>query len=484
MAYSIEQLCALVDETRNLPKETEWVEFKVNNSKPETIGQNISALANSATLHSKEKAYLVFGIDDKTHAVVGTTFNPHKKKIGNEELENWLGVKLDPRINLVLYHFEYVPGTALALIEIDAAIGYPVSFEGEKYIRVGSYTKPMHAHRGKEKALWAKLENKVFEHGIAKDSLSISEILTLIDYAAGFRRLSIPLPASPQGIVDKLLDEAIIVKLRGQYAITNLGAMLLATNIGEFDGLKRKALRVIVYKGKDKRETVSEQKGVKGYAVGLDNVVKYVLDNIPSKEVLVNATLTRQYAYPPTAIREMIANALIHQDFTIGGAGPMIEIFENRMEISNPGAPLIDIARIIDHSPRSRNEALAGIMARMGLCEERGSGVDKMVIECEMNQLPAPEFKVEDDFTRATLFTHRTLRDMTKEDKMRATYYHAVIKYLTDGYMTNNTLRERFGISKENYPTASNIIRLTLDAGLIKTRDVETSTKYVPNWAA
>jgi ATP-dependent DNA helicase RecG len=242
-------------------------------------------------------------------------------------------------------------------------------------------------------------------------------------------------------------------------------------------------MRIIVYKGKNKLETEREQRGVKGYAVGIDNIIDHIRLITPSSEIMKGATLSQVSAYPHKAVREVVANALIHQDFSISGAGPMVEIFENRMEVSNPGAPLVEIERIIDHSPRSRNEKLAALMARMELCEERGSGVDKMVIECEMHQLPAPQFKEENDFMRATLFTHRSLRDMTKEDKIRATYYHSVISYISEGYMTNNSLRERFGIAKENYPTASNIIRLCTDAGFIKTRDAESVHKYVPFWA-
>jgi predicted HTH transcriptional regulator len=122
-------------------------------------------------------------------------------------------------------------------------------------------------------------------------------------------------------------------------------------------------------------------------------------------------------------------------------------------------------------------------MNRMGLCDERGSGVDRIVLTCELNQLPAPEFSAEEDFTRAKLFAHKGLRDLTKEDKIRAAYYHAVMKHLSGTYMTNNSLRERFGIAKANYPTASGIIKLALEAKVIKTRDEETTSKYVPYWA-
>jgi predicted HTH transcriptional regulator len=483
-AFTIDDRKILLDELAQQSKETEWVEFKVNNSNPEEIGCNISALSNSATLCEKEKGYLVYGVENESYKIVGTNFNPKTKKIGGEELENWLGVLLNPSINFNIHRFEYSPRIWVVIFEIDQAVGFPVSFKQRSYIRVGSYTKPLFEHRGKEKALWAKLEKKVFEKGIARAKLTEDQVLNLIDYPSIFKKLSLPLPSNKQRIVEKLVQEELITLARGKYSITNLGAILFANKLSEFSPLNRKAVRVIVYRGTDKLETLREIKGEKGYAVGIDGIVEFIKNVTPEKEVVEGATRRKITSYPEIAIRELVVNALIHQDFTISGAGPMIEIFDNRIEFSNPGAPLVDIQRIIDHSPRSRNEKLAGLMARMNICEERGSGADKVVISCELQQLPAPYFqKEENDFTRVTIFTHRTLRDMSREDRIRATYFHAVIKHLSKGYMTNQSLRQRFGIAKENYPTASVIIRMSLESHLIKTRDQDSATKYVPFWA-
>jgi len=105
--------------------------------------------------------------------------------------------------------------------------------------------------------------------------------------------------------------------------------------------------------------------------------------------------------YPEIAIRELVANALIHQDFTIRGTGPMIEIFSDRMEITNPGIPLIDTLRFIDEPPQSRNEALASFMRRVNICEEQGSGIDKIILQVKMFQLPAPDFIVTSKHTKS-----------------------------------------------------------------------------------
>lgn len=80
------ELEKLVRELAKLPNETEWVEFKLNNANPEEIGNDISALSNGAALHEKDRAYIVFGVDDKTHNIIGTKFKPRLAKKGNEEL--------------------------------------------------------------------------------------------------------------------------------------------------------------------------------------------------------------------------------------------------------------------------------------------------------------------------------------------------------------------------------------------------------------
>ena len=185
--------------------------------------------------------------------------------------------------------------------------------------------------------------------------------------------------------------------------------------------------------------------------------------------------------FPELAIRELVANALIHQDLGITGTGVMIEIYTDRMEITNPGKPMIDTNRFIDHSPESRNEALARFMRRINICEERGSGIDKVIHQAEAYQLPAPEFINGDNYTRVKLFATKTLRQMTKTDKVRATYQHCVLKYLSNEYMSNASLRLRFGIEDKNYPQASRIIKQAIEDGLIT--EHENTKTYIPYWA-
>jgi len=480
-----QELEILIKDLAALPKECEWVEFKVNNFNPQEIGEYISALSNSACYHKKDFAYLVFGIEDSTHRLVGTEFRPLSLKKGNQELENWLVTQLNPRIDVNIFETE-INELHYAIFKIQATRNTPVSFRGEYYIRVGSYKKRLDEHPEREREIWRVENTPVYENGIAQDNVSEEDILQLIDYPNFFELLNLPLPDNRKGIIERLEQEKLIVKTSRAYKIKNLGAILFAKDLNQFDSVSRKAIRVVFYKGNNRIHTIKEQSGIRGYAVGFEGLINYLDEQLPSNEIIDKALRKRVSLYPMLAIRELVANALIHQDFSIQGSSPMVEVFSNRIEITNPGKPLIDPLRFVDHNPESRNEILARFMRRVNICEERGSGIDKVVFECEYNQLPAPEIIVGDNYTRIILYAHKTLRQMDKQDKVRACYLHACLKYVSGEHMTNQSLRERFGIEEQNYPMASRIIADTIKSGLIKDYDTESKSrkyaKYVPYW--
>ena len=192
------------------------------------------------------------------------------------------------------------------------------------------------------------------------------------------------IPTNINDIAYYLIEEGIIVKQdNGLYAITNLGAILLAKNINNFPRISRKAVRIVQYSDTSRLNLKREDTSIKGYAVDIDRIINYIKALIPSDEIITDAVRNTYLAYPILAIREIIANALIHQDFSITGTGSTVEIFSNRIEITNPGLPLIDIKRIIDNPPKSRNEKLASLMRRFGLCEELGSGWDRIIVSVQ-----------------------------------------------------------------------------------------------------
>lgn len=480
------ELLSIISDIQASPKECEWVEIKKDNSNPQIIGEYISALSNGAAYMGQSKGYLVYGIDDNTHEIIGTHFKPKQEKIGNQEIENWIATQLSPRIDFVIYEDIEIKGKRVVLFIIDSAGNTPVKFRGTAYIRVGSYKKPLSEHPEMERKIWQNTHNNSFELKYAKKDLSGDEVLQLLDYPSVFKLLNIPLPETKTGIIEKLAEENLIHKRASCYDITNLGAILFATDLNKFSLLSRKAVRVIFYKGNDRIDAIKEQTGKFGYAIGFEGLVNYISERLPVNEEIGKTLRKETPIYPEKAIREFVANALIHQDFSIGGTSPMIEIFKNRMEISNPGKPLIDVLRFIDHTPISRNEMLASIMRRMNFCEERGSGVDRAIAQCELYQLPAPDITKDDICTKVTMFAPQSMRQMNKEDKVRACYQHCCLQYVAGEKMTNETLRGRLNIAASNYSIASRIISDTIAAGLIKLEDSSKSRKYaqyIPIWA-
>ena len=154
--------------------------------------------------------------------------------------------------------------------------------------------------------------------------------------------------------------------------------------------------------------------------------------------------------------------------------------------ISNPGKPSVPPDRFIDEY-KSRNERLAGLMRRLGVCEEKGSGVDKVIKAVEAYQLPAPDFRGSEQRTHVILFAQKSFQGMDRNDRVRACYQHCCLCYVMNQKMTNQSLRERFGLSKSKSATASKIITATIDAGHIKL-DAQTISstrynRYIPFWA-
>jgi len=481
-----EYLQGLLRELKDLPKETEWVEFKKNNDNPVEMGEYISALANSAALCEKANGYMVWGIDNNTHNIVGTTFRPRQVQKGNEELENWLLRLLTPKIQ---FHFYEVPVDykLVIILEITRASHSPVQFKGVEYIRVGSYQKKLKDFPEKERNLWRLFDKTPFEEQVSAEHVTSEEVVRLLDYSSYFDLLGLDLPDNRDAILERLTADKMINPCQaGGWNITNLGAVLFAKQLGDFNQLKRKSVRVIVYKANSRIETEREQEGFKGYASGYEGLVEFINNLLPTNEIIEKALRKTVPMYPELAVRELVANAIIHQDFSMTGTGPMVEIFEDRMEITNPGIPLVETKRFLDSPPISRNEALASFLRRIGMCEERGSGVDKVVFQTEFFQLPAPVFEVAGDHTRAILFAHKPFNKMDKNDRVRACYLHACLKYVKREFITNSSIRTRFGIKSRNSATASRIINDTVEAGMIRQDSPLGSrkyAKYVPFWA-
>lgn len=470
----------------SLPRETPWLEFKHNRVVEDEIGEYISALGNSAACEDKDKAYLIYGVHDTTHEIVGTSFNPYSHKIGNEELENWLHKLLSNNANFEFSMHE-IDGKNVVIFTIQKAVYRPLTFKKEAYIRSGSYKKHLRDVPVLENKLWSKLNLTAYEELSAVENLDLSSALTRLDYTAYFERTEIQQPLEPNNIAHYLIEDGILKPQdNGQYSITNLGALLFAKKLSEYPHISRKRLRIIQYNGNSRTASKNDITIENGYAASFDEVIRLIIGILPAKDEIVDGIRKNKPQYPEIIIRELLANALIHQDFTLKGVGPTVEIFDGWFEITNPGELLIDEMRIIDNPPKSRNEALAMLMRRCHICEEEGSGWDKIINAAEENLLPAPRFMTYPESTKVLVRGFVPLDKMSTDEKIWSCYLHACLKYSMNEMITNASLRERFGVSASSKASISRIIKTSIEKGLIKPFETNTAPrymKYIPFWA-
>lgn len=462
-----------IDQWRQSPSEHEHLEFK----EARTQFDNRRLYEYCVAIANEGGGHLLLGVSNALpRPVVGTQAFNDPVAMAAKVFE-MVGFRVDmeevqhPQGRVVVCHIPSRPrGSAYHL-------------EGKYLMRSGESLVPMSEDRLRA----------IFDEGrpdwlaeAARTDLIDAGIVELLDTQAYFDLLKLPYPATREGVIDRLTREHLIVDTGGALAITNLGALLFAKRLDEFGDLARKAPRVIVYDGKGKLKTKRDQTGTKGYAAAFNGLVQFIESQTPANEVIVQALRREVPMFPSIMIRETVANALIHQDLQQGGASVMIEVFDDRIEVSNPGKPRVQVERFIDEY-QSRNERLADVMRRLGVCEEKGSGIDKVVDAAEVYQLPAPEFLVDNVRTTCILHGQRSFTRMSREDRIRACYQHACLRYVLRETMSNQSLRKRFGLPDERAETVSRILRDTLDAELIKPEDSAGGSKkyarYVPFWA-
>lgn len=295
-----------------------------------------------------------------------------------------------------------------------------------------------------------------------------------------------PYPTQQKGVIDRLVDEKLVDEVAGSLSVGRICALLFAKRLNDFPEVARKAARVVVYAGTSKLQTKLDWIGSRGYAVGFQELVKFVMQQLPQNEVVRDALRREVHFLPEIVVRELVANALIHQNFITSGASVAIEIYDNRVEFTNPGEPIVPVERFID-GYQSRNERMADIMRRMRICEEKSSGIDRVVHAAEVSQLPPPDFRAAFNRTEVILCGPRPSEEMDRDERVRACYQHCVLRWVMRERMTNQTLRQRFHLPENKSATISQILNATVTDGLIKLDNAVGASKkyarYVPTWA-
>lgn len=381
-------------------------------------------------------------------------------------------------------------GVPLLLVHIPEQAVKPAHRRGktieESWVRSGGTTRK--ASRQEVGALMLNSATPRWEELRASSLLHLDEVLVRLDVATIAKLLERPLPSESTDLGQWLLVEGLAVADGRGFYITNFGAIAAARKLDDFGTLERKRIRVIRYRGTNKVDTIDELPGNKGYAVGFEGLIGYLKRALPHSEVIQQSLRTKVSVYPEIALRELVANALIHQDFTVSGAGPMIEIYDDRIEVTNPGTLLPGKRpdRLIGTTPESRNEQLAYSFRRYRICEERGTGFQKVVRAIELFGLPPLVFTLQENAFRVTLYEPRKFAEMSQTERIEACYQHAMLQYLSSGTLTNTSLRERFKLHEKHRNQITNLIGDAVAAGRIKRKDAGSGNKfaeYLPYWA-
>ncbi|NJN74427.1 MAG: MloB [Limnothrix sp. RL_2_0] len=461
----------------DVPTENEHLEFKEAKKQYDTT----KLLRYCVALANEGGGKFILGITDKRpRKIIGS------QAFMTPEALNKIKARIVEKLHIRVDTTELIhPDGRVLVFDIPSRpTGQPIDFEGTYLMRAGEDLVPMTPD--KLKCIFAEDQQDWFSH-VAKQNLTLEEIIHLLDTQIYFELRKLPYPTDWNALLERLQSDQLIIKASQGWNITNLGAILFAKNLETFSqALARKAPRFILYEGTNKLKTRNEITGRRGYAAGFNSLVRFVHDSAPQNQFIEEVVREEVKMFPKQALRELIANALIHQDFQSTGSSVMIEMYSDRVEISNPGLPPIRVERFIDEY-RSRNEQLADLMRRLRICEEKGSGIDKVIVASEVYQLPAPDFRVGQTRTTAILYAHQDFADMSQSDRVRACYQHCCLQYLSNNKMSNQTLRNRFRLNKSKVATVSIVIGNAKEEGFIKQDESESMStryaRYLPFWA-
>lgn len=385
------ELTVLVDRLCAEPRESEWLEFKANRCEPQTLGEYLSALANSACLLGKPRAYLVFGIEDGSHGLVGTTFDPAAESgKGSQLLPLWLSLGLHPNTGFEIHALDY-RGKRVVLFEIHPAYDRPVSFYGKAYVRDGSSKTELDKYPEKQRRIW---------HGRVDWSAMVCERATLADLdpaaiAKARREYQTKFPAKAADVGG--WDDATFLnkaKLTTQGAVTNAALLLLGRE--ETSTLLSPAVARISWILKNDR---NEEQDYEHFGPPLLLNVDRLLARIRNLTLrqLPSGTLfpVEMSQYDPWVIREALHNCIAHQDYGLRGRINVVETPAALM-LTNVGGflPGTVEAVIRQDAPLEiyRNPFLAEAMVNLNMIDTQGGGIKRMFLAQRRRFFPLPDY--------------------------------------------------------------------------------------------
>lgn len=390
-----DKLISLIDELCAQASETELLEFKSNYAEAEQLGKNLSALANSACIRMRPNAYLVYGVEDKTHEVIGTDFNPHVTKAkGNQDILPWLSSLLHPNFGFEVYIAKH-PNGNVVIFEIKPARGQPVKFQGKAYIRDGSSTTELAKYPEKERMIWTLPRDWSGE--ICEEATPAHLDPVALQHARReFEARNIHFSQELKNWDD--ISFLSKLKLMRENKLTNAAILLLGYS--EAEGLLNPAVARIswILRSENNEDLDYIHMGTPLILVG-DELLKYIRNltvRIMTDDSITPVEISK---YDPWVLREALHNCIAHQDYFLGGR---ISILENphRVIFTNVGSFLPGNIETVIHRdaphPIYRNPLLAEAMTVLGMIDSRGGGIKRMFTTQQKRAFPLPDYDLND----------------------------------------------------------------------------------------
>lgn len=481
----LEQKCIdlLVKSLRPIPQELNEIDWKQGlTNKKERLRKHLSSFANLPG-----GGFLIYGVDDD-----GQIIGIEDKESRNiaDTLANMARTSVEPQVTIKFITFSFY-GKSLLGVYIEESFEKPVHIKNKgierSYIRAGGQSRQMSRDELRRSIITSRsIRFGEIPAALSQDVLHRWE--NYFDFSSVIKR------TIPAGIVDKealnkyLTSLSLLYQVENSYAPTNLAVACCARDFSKLHSYEKFSIRMVEYSGNTKISAKRDITVKTGYSLGLDNIVETIMSWVPYNEIIEGATRVTYPAIPKIAVREVIANAIIHRDYTKTDSEIMIELYSDRLEVTNPGGllPELSVDRLIDHPSRTRNEVLADLMRKMNFCEERGSGIDKAVISVEASGLPPISFMDGGGYFRVCIFSAKDYDSLDKEERIRAVYQHTCLNAVIQRKTTTRTIRERFKLSSDQRDKIYELIDDAIKVGKIKLANTESNSRrdhyYLPYW--
>lgn len=273
-----------------------------------------------------------------------------------------------------------------------------------------------------------------------------------------------------------LKNVGVVIEKKNVYLPTLAGYMIFAKDIPQkLEDLSRYTVRCVRYAGLSPSSAIIDQQDILGTVdQQIDESQKFILRNIAFKAQIIGTKRVERYEYPENALREVLANALIHRDYIVTGTYIHVNIFADRIEVSNPGTlpPGVTIENLKE-SQFSRNEIIANLMRGLDYMEEFGRGIDLIYARMREWQLVEPLFKNKSNMFKVTLLGEKFKELNERQIKI----WH----YLQDNnQITASIAHELF--PKISRASINNDLKRLVELELINIKGYSNNTFYEPRY--